>query len=516
MLGLRLKRALTLTERELIESFASQIALLIERERLLGDAERARIDEKSARLQKTLLDSVSHEFRTPLAVISGAAEALEKKSRRHARPHGGNPHRAGERLHRVVGNLLDITRIETGAIHPKAEWCDLEEIVSGAVARVGGELGGRRVDIQISPEAAVVRTDSGLVEEMLANLLRNAAQAGGRGAIRVTAAHRNSQLKLSVLDEGPGLGDGARVFEKFYRRRKFASLRTWARALDREGIRGGARRKRERREPDRRAAWRGVRDSASRARAFGGGSLARAMTSILIIDDEPQIRRLLRVILEAGEYKVLEAETGELGLVEAASRLPDAIILDLGLPDISGIDVLARLREWTRIPILILSVRDSEQDKVLALDKGADDYVTKPFHAGEILARLRAVLRRGSANNEPVVEAGALRMDLSAHTAWVGREPVELTPTEYSLLRVLAPERGQDRHAQAPPRRGVGPERRRALAIPPRLHEPHPQEARRTRIPGEGAAHRDGNRLSPAAGGLCIIIASRRQIKSGG
>jgi two-component system KDP operon response regulator KdpE len=161
------------------------------------------------------------------------------------------------------------------------------------------------------------------------------------------------------------------------------------------------------------------------------------MSTVLVIDDEPQIRRLLAVLLEASDYDVVEASSGKEGLVQAATRLPDAVILDLGLPDISGIEVLKRLREWTQMPVLILSVMDAEQDKVLALDAGADDYVTKPFHGEEVLARLRAIMRRGAAPNDPVAEAGALRMDFGARLAWVGGAPVELSRTEYSLLRVL-------------------------------------------------------------------------------
>lgn len=161
------------------------------------------------------------------------------------------------------------------------------------------------------------------------------------------------------------------------------------------------------------------------------------MSTVLVIDDEPQIRRLLAVLLEGSDYEVVEASSGKEGLVQAATRLPDAVILDLGLPDISGIEVLRRLREWTQMPVLILSAMDAEQDKVLALDAGADDYVTKPFHGEEVLARLRAIMRRGAAPNDPVAEAGPLRMDFAARLAWVGGAPVELSRTEYSLLRVL-------------------------------------------------------------------------------
>lgn len=162
------------------------------------------------------------------------------------------------------------------------------------------------------------------------------------------------------------------------------------------------------------------------------------MSTILVIDDEPQIRRLLRVVLEAADYKVFEASTGQEGLVEAASRLPEVIILDLGLPDTNGLEVLRRLREWSQTPVLILSVQDAEEDKIAALDQGADDYVTKPFNSQELLARLRAILRRGRVGDEPILEVGSLKMDLASRLAWVDGEELDLTATEYGLLRVLA------------------------------------------------------------------------------
>lgn len=167
------------------------------------------------------------------------------------------------------------------------------------------------------------------------------------------------------------------------------------------------------------------------------------MSSILIIDDEPQIRRLLRVVLEAEEYKVLEAESGQSGLIEAASRRPDAIILDLGLPDLAGVKVLKRLREWTTVPVLILSVQDAEEDKVSALDEGADDYVIKPFNSQELLARLRVLFRRAHPPDEPVVEIGGLKMDFAARRAWANGREIDLTATEYALLRELARHAGK-------------------------------------------------------------------------
>lgn len=159
---------------------------------------------------------------------------------------------------------------------------------------------------------------------------------------------------------------------------------------------------------------------------------------VLVIDDEPQIRRLLRVTLEADGYRVLDAASGQEGLIEAAQRKPDIILLDLGLPDCDGTEVLKRIREWSRTPVIILSVRDQEEEKVAALDMGADDYVTKPFNSAELLARLRAACRHAQGPaSEAVFRSGRLEVDLSKRLVLKNGVDVKLTPIEYALLRLL-------------------------------------------------------------------------------
>ncbi len=164
---------------------------------------------------------------------------------------------------------------------------------------------------------------------------------------------------------------------------------------------------------------------------------------ILIIDDEIQIRRLLRLVLEGREYTVCEAALGQSGLQEAAFHRPDAVILDLGLPDMDGLDALKRLREWSEVPVLILSVRDQEQEKVAALESGADDFVTKPFGTAELLARLGAILRRRFSRQSPVLSCGQLEVDILNHEARLNGTPLRLTPTEFALLKVLAGNEGR-------------------------------------------------------------------------
>jgi two-component system KDP operon response regulator KdpE len=174
-------------------------------------------------------------------------------------------------------------------------------------------------------------------------------------------------------------------------------------------------------------------------------STVTSALAVLVIDDEPQIQRLLGINLEAAGYRVTFARDGEQGLTLAAQKRPDAVILDLGLPGMSGLEVLKRLREWTQVPVVMLTVQDGEAEKIAALDGGADDYVTKPFHTGELLARLRAALRRSHKGkvDEPVFRVGELAVDLAARRVTRAGQPVMLTATEYNLLRLFIQHAGK-------------------------------------------------------------------------
>ena len=165
---------------------------------------------------------------------------------------------------------------------------------------------------------------------------------------------------------------------------------------------------------------------------------------VLVIDDEVQIRRLLRLTLEGNGYRVYEATNGQEGLAEAAQRRPDAVVLDLGLPDLDGVKILQRLREWSQVPVIVLSVRDREEDKIAALDQGADDYLTKPFGTGELLARLRVALRHAQPTADAAVfKSGPLEVDLVSRAVLVKGHPVKLTATEYSLLALFVRHAGK-------------------------------------------------------------------------
>ena len=165
---------------------------------------------------------------------------------------------------------------------------------------------------------------------------------------------------------------------------------------------------------------------------------------ILIIDDELAIRRFLHTVLSSEEFCLHEAENGHAGLAASAAFRPDVILLDLGLPDLDGITVIKRIREWSAVPIIVLSVREREDDKVAALDAGADDYLTKPFGVGELLARIRAALRRSLQEiPEPLFISNDLQVDLTSRRVTVGGSEIALTPTEYDILRLLVVHAGK-------------------------------------------------------------------------
>ncbi len=173
-------------------------------------------------------------------------------------------------------------------------------------------------------------------------------------------------------------------------------------------------------------------------------NLDKNVPRVLVVDDEKAIQRFLKNALSSAEFSVHVAEGGKEALAVAVAIRPDLIILDLGLPDMDGVEVLRRLREWTQVPIIILSVRDREDEKVTALDSGADDYVTKPFGTGELLARMRVALRKSVQQSpEPVYKVDGLEVDLEHRRVFVQGNEVQLTPTEYDLLRLLVNHAGK-------------------------------------------------------------------------
>ena len=332
-----------------------------------------------------------------------------------------------------------MSRLEAGKAEPHREAIDLAEVLD--VAREATTQ-PRLVRLAVDRELPIVEADAAQLERAFANLLENAIRHGGGRPVLVKSRLVGDKITLRVVDQGPGIPESEwqRIFEPFHRgAANGAQARHRPRAGDRQGLRRGQRR----RDRGRVAARAGQQlrrlDALPRPRGGMNGA-----ARVLVCDDEAQILRALKVILRDAGYEAVPAASGEEALDLAAVKPPAAAIVDLMLPDIDGVEVTERLREWSEMPIIVLSAVGEEEAKVRALAAGADDYVTKPFGPPELVARLEAVLRRARPEaSEPTIAAEGLEIDLAARTVRRDGEPVHLTPTEFELLRALAQNRGR-------------------------------------------------------------------------
>ena len=230
--------------------------------------------------------------------------------------------------------------------------------------------------------------------------------------------------------------------------------------------------------------------------------MTTAMHQVLLVEDEPGIRGVVRLMLQSANYRVVEADTAARAEIEARTHRPDLLIVDLGLPDGDGLDVIRRVRAWSPVPIIVLSARTMEEQKVAALDAGADDYVAKPFGSPELLARVRAALRRSVRSDAAMAQLciGRAEVDLTRRTARSAGGELHLTPLEYRVLECLARNPGHDRDAAPAAARGLGPGPRRRHTQPARVYPQPAGKARARPVPAE--VHRDGSRsgLSSAPG----------------
>ena len=350
-------------------------------------------------------------------------------------------------------SLLNAARLQSGQLRPKLDWCDTSELVAFVLQEVGGLTGGHPVGVKTTPGLPLVKMDFVLMQQALINLLANAAMHTPHGTpIEISGWINAGELRIEVADRGPGLPSDQleRIFDLFHRAPEAKPGGTGFGIGHRERICGRAGGPCAGGESSRwRRGFHHLHAGGGRAKLAGGtivnATSVQAGCSALVIDDEPQIQRLLTISLEANGYRVTTTGTGQEGLAIAAQRRHDVIILDLGLPDLDGLAVLKQLREWTQTPVVVLTVLDEEADKIEALDSGADDYVTKPFNSGELLARLRAAIRRADKGKleEPTFRSGGLVVDLAGR--WVTRDgqPVKLTVTEYALLRLFIQHAGK-------------------------------------------------------------------------
>ena len=442
-------------DREAIERVADSIGRLVD-----VAVERERISERSAETEAShraeiaktaILHAISHDLRSPLTAITTAGSALAIGGVTEAE-------RAelievieveSARLAKLVDDLLDLSRIESGAVSPQADWCDLHDVVASAAAHSSG---AHPVEFTLPADLPLVRADAAQLERVFSNLIENAVKfsppgtAGSDQRRRQRRARRRARGRPRQRDPTALPLAGVRaVLPWTWRGRR----RIWPGTGDLPRLRRGQRR------PDRLAEREGrgdlvhrqlpSREPASRRRGRRGRrDMSAGAPRVLVVDDEPQIVRGLKILLRSAGYAVEAAETKADALVELVSRPPDALVLDLVLPDGRGVEICQEVRRWSRLPILVLSAVGDEREKVRALDAGADDYVTKPFGTDELLARLRALLRRSAdIGGSPRIEIGELVIDLSDRLVTRGGEPVHLTPIEFDLLRVLAQHQGR-------------------------------------------------------------------------
>ena len=469
--------------RRVLPALASLLAVVLDRERLAAEALEAEALRRADAIKTAVLRSVSHDLRTPLMAISTSAGAL-------ARPDLAIDDEdrtellatilaASDRLDRLVANLLDLSRLQAGAAEPDRHLVSVDELVAGALDELGPD--GRAVDVTLPDDPSSVLVDAHQVQRALVNLVENALKySAPEDPVRVQVTGTQTEAAIRVIDHGPGVepAERDRIFEPFQRGERSEQAGSRPRARDRPRLHRG-----ERGQPLGRVARRPGRDVRAqvpgrRADSAGRNERMSPGPRVLVVDDEQQILRALRTSLRGAGYEVETADTAEGALAAAALRPPEAVILDLILPDGTGIDVARELRSWSTAPVIVLSAVGEEREKIAALDAGADDYVTKPVGIDELLARLRAVLRRAGPPSGP-----------GHRDRRPGRRPREARGHDgrragaSDAARVRAPprprlERGEAPHPPDAAPGGLGARVRQRVEPAPRERQPAPPEDR--------------------------------------
>ena len=415
--------------------------------RLARQAVEAETLRQSDAVKTAVLRAVSHDLRSPLTAIRAASDGLENpaltldSSDREAL--WETIRIEVHRLERLVENLLDLSRLDAGPAVRRPEVWTVDIVLARALEQLGVEADRVTVSLE-EPAPLPIRVDAAQIERVLVNLLENALKfSSPTDPVSVSASltWRRSSARTHPRSRPRDRGRRPRADLRAVRAGQRRGSRQRPRSGDRARLRGGKRRRHPCGVVERTGRLDLRAGSAGRCRA----RCRREMSDvrILVVDDEPQILRALRTSLQGAGYEVEAVSTAAAALAAAAMRPPNGVILDLVLPDGSGTDVCRELRGWLDAPILVLSAVGDEQEKVAALDAGADDYITKPFGIDELLARLRASLRRADAPAEPVVDLGGLVVDLERRSVTVDGAPVSLTPTEFDLLRLFARNEGK-------------------------------------------------------------------------
>ena len=465
----------------LLAGYAAQAAAALDRERLRTQAAQAEALAEGNRMRTALLAAVSHDLRTPLASIKASVSSLRQTDVEWSEADQADLlatiEQNADRLDALIGNLLDMSRLHTGSLQPFLRPTAIDEVAPAALLGLDDTL---RLEMAVPDGFPLVLADPGLLERVLANLFSNALRhspAGRPPELQAAAGRRHGAARggrprpgCARRAEGTHLR-AVHPASATATRAAWASASRWPRASPR---------------PWAGASWPWTPRAAgsrcgSRCRWRAGQVRARrgVMTRVLVVDDEPSILRALRINLSAREYDVSTAIDGTTGLAAVARDRPDVIILDLGLPDMDGTEVIHGVRGWTSIPIIVLSAWGQESQKVAALDAGADDYVTKPFGMDELLARLRAAVRRASpAPDEPVVTTADFTVDLAAKQVIARRQRRPADPHRVAAAGDPGPQQRPPGHPAPAAAGGVGPGVRDGEQLPAGLPGPAAPQAR--------------------------------------
>ena len=484
-------------EANIAASIAGEASLPSRAAPLLEQREAA-VTAKNEQLRANLLRSISHDLRTPLTAIAGNADVLLSDAA--VLTEGQRAKLAADIrsdatwLTSTVENPLAITKLENGGMSLNATDELMDDIIEEALRHVDPAVSEHSLVVEPSPDAALVSVDARLMVQVVVNLVNNAVAhtpAGSRIAIRTWV--EGARVRCSVADDGPGIpeADRARIFESFYtvnhgladgHRSVGSNLSLCSSIMAAHGGAIGVS-----------AVWN--RTAAALSSTFPPAASRRekpldsiategaSRPTLLVVEDDAGVRNLIATTLEAHGYRHVCAATGRAAIAAATSQAPDIVLLDLGLPDMDGVEVVKSVRSWSQMSIIVVSARTEDADKIRALDAGADDYLTKPFSVGELLARIRTTLRRLSHQAAegpapaPAFDNGELHVDFAAGTASLAGRELHLTPMECrSGLRPGNAGRGA--HPPVHPARGLGHHQQERPGLPARHHGNAPQEDR--------------------------------------
>jgi DNA-binding response OmpR family regulator/signal transduction histidine kinase/CHASE3 domain sensor protein len=416
------------------------------------------------RLKSDFVALVSHELRTPLTAIQGCVQSLlaggeadPTRTREFLRIIAEQ----GDRLQELIDNLLSLSQVEAGALRLRRELAQPEQLIQGVLRQLRDRLSRLRLQSAIEPGLPAVSADPRRIEQVLFNLLDNARKFAPPGSvITIHAVQDNDTVTIGVRDQGPGVpaAERERIFDRFYQLEQPSTRNVGGSGLglaickaivEAHGGRiwvaqasgGGA---------DFVFSLPAMPIAETHAVTAGPNVLVQprsGATHVLVVDDDPAMRRLLETSLPEVGYHVHTVVEAQAALENVIQHQPDVILLDVMLPGMDGFTLCKQLREWTKVPIIMLTARAAEKDVVLGLQLGADDYVTKPFRANELIARIDAVLRRAQPDSRPggptLIQIDRLTIDLAQRLVTVDGAEVALTPIEYQILAYLARHPGQ-------------------------------------------------------------------------